>query len=62
MPGSSLRPASLTSCNMLQHGGWNGRVGDLSLFQDKSVGVFRFLSSEGRAQNKEKLGYDEGNL
>ena len=43
----------------------NGRVGDLSLSwkrQVKSVGIFWFLSTEGRAQNKGKLGYDEGNL
>ena len=41
------------------------RVGELSLSwkrQVKSVGIFWFLSSEKRAQNKGKLGYDEGNL
>ena len=26
------------------------------------MGIFWFLSTEGRAQNKGKLGYDEGNL
>jgi len=30
--------------------------------QVKSVGIFWFLSREGRAQIKGKLGYDEGNL
>ena len=38
----------------------DNRVGDLSLSwkrQVKSVGIFWFLSTEGRAQNKGKLGY-----
>ena len=54
--------SDLPRLNVVDESNMAAEMAELGKRQVKSLGIFWFLSTERRAQNKGKLGYEEGNL